>query len=202
MADPASDLTRRLANGVLADEGWAREKLRAHAGRAFSITSGPLSTAYVVLGDGTLDAQSGGGEPDARLSLSPFDLPAFLADPTRFDPLVSAHGDAALIATLRDLAVTLPWFVERSFAKAFGPVAGQRLADVGRALLAFPDHAGQRFGDSVASFARDEANLLARGDQVRAFATESSELAARVDALSERIDRLAASASTANASRR
>jgi ubiquinone biosynthesis protein UbiJ len=202
VADPASDLTRRLANRVLGDEEWAREKLRAHAGRTFSITSGPLATAYVVRGDGTLDAQSGAGDPDARLALSPFDVPSFLADPGRFDALVSAHGDAALVATLRDLAVTLPWFVERSFARAFGPVAGQRLADAGRALLAFPDYAGERFGDSVASFARDEADLLARGDEARAFATESSELAARVDALSERIDRLAASASTTNAPRR
>jgi ubiquinone biosynthesis protein UbiJ len=202
VADPASDLTRRLANRVLGDEEWAREKLRAHAGRTFSITSGPLATAYVVRGDGTLDAQSGAGNPDARLALSPFDVPSFLADPGRFDALVSAHGDAALVATLRDLAVTLPWFVERSFARAFGPVAGQRLADAGRALLAFPDYAGERFGDSVASFARDEADLLARGDEARAFATESSELAARVDALSERIDRLAAPDSTTHAPRR
>ena len=191
MTDPATDLGRRLANRVLADETWAREKLRAHAGRAFSVTSGPLVTAFIVRTDGTLDAMSGSGtRADAELRLSPLDAPAFLADPTRFDSFIKATGDEAFIATLRELAVTLPWFVERAFAKAFGPVVGQRLADTGRALLGFPEYAGQRFTDSVASFARDEANLVACGDEARAFARETSEIAARVDALAERIDRL------------
>jgi ubiquinone biosynthesis protein UbiJ len=193
VTDPASDLTRRLANRVLGDEAWARDKLRVHAGRAFSLTSGPVSTAYVVRTDGTLDALEGGTQsPDAELVLSPFDVPSFLADPSRFDALVRAQGDEGFVATLRELAVTLPWFVERAFAKAFGPVVGQRLADTGRALLGFPEYAQGRLTDSVASFARDEANVVARGDEARAFAREAGELAARVDALAERVDRLIA----------
>jgi len=191
MTDPATGLGRRLANRMLGDEAWAREKLRVHAGRAFSVTSGPFSTAYIVRTDGTLDALSGATQkPDAELHASPFDVPSFLAEPSRFDELVTATGDPLFVATLRELALTLPWFVERAFAKAFGPVVGQRLADTGRALLGFPEYAGHRLTDSVASFARDEANLVARGDEARAFARETSEIAARVDALAERIDRL------------
>ena len=34
--------------------------------------------------------------------------------------------------------------MEQAFARALGPLVGQRAADAGRALLAFPEYAGQR----------------------------------------------------------
>src|SRR6185369_4025826 len=98
---------------------------------------------------------------------------------------------AALAATLKGLAETLPWFVERAFAQALGPVAGQLVADAGRRMLAFPGYAGARIGDSVASYVRDEAALAVTSAQARAFADEVSATADRVDALSRRVDSLA-----------
>jgi ubiquinone biosynthesis protein UbiJ len=194
VTDPATAFGRRLANRVLGHEAWAREKLRVHAGRAFALSSGPVSTAYVVHTDGTLDPLPGAGpQPDAELYVSPLDLPSLLADPARFDTLVRRKGDDALLETLRELAITLPWFVERGFARAFGPIVGQRLADTGRALLGFPEYASGRLTASVASYARDEAGLLARADEARAFADQTAELKARVDTLVDRVDRLAAS---------
>lgn len=193
MTDPATGLGRRLANELLEDEEWAREKLRAHAGRAFALLSGPVATAFVIRDDGMLDAAiTGANAPDVELHVSPFDLPALLADPTRWSTLVTSSGDEALANTLRELAVTLPWFVERGFAKAFGPIVGQRLADTGRALLGFPEYAGGRVAESAASFARDESGLLARGDEAREWAAQSADVAIRVDALAGRIARIEA----------
>jgi ubiquinone biosynthesis protein UbiJ len=193
MTDPAAALGEKLANRVLRDEDWAREKLRPHAGRTFTLACGPLGSGYAVRDDGTLGARAAGDAPaDAEFYLSPLDLPAFLADPSRWDALVTAKGDADLAATLRELAGTLPWFVERAFARALGPVVGQRVADAGRHLLAFPEYAGTRLAENVASYVRDETGLVARGDEARRFADDNAALAARVDALEARIARLAA----------
>ncbi len=193
MTDPAAALGEKLANRVLRDEDWAREKLRPHAGRTFKLACGPLGSGYAVRDDGTLGARAAGDAPaDAEFYLSPLDLPAFLADPSRWDALVTAKGDADLAATLRELAGTLPWFVERAFARALGPVVGQRVADAGRHLLAFPEYAGTRLAENVASYVRDETGLVARGDEARRFADDNAALAARVDALEARIARLAA----------
>jgi ubiquinone biosynthesis protein UbiJ len=189
--DPASALGERVANGLIENEEWAREKLRAHAGRSFLIRSGPVASAFLIQADGTLEAlPARGTTADVELRLSPFDLPAFLAHPDRWDTLVSSTGDPAIGTTLRELAITLPWFVERGFAKAFGPVLGQRFADTGRALLGFPEYAGSRVAENVFSYARDETGVLARGDQMRAFAVDHAEIARRVDTLVERVDRL------------
>jgi ubiquinone biosynthesis accessory factor UbiJ len=192
MKDPASALGERVANGLIANEDWAREKLRAHAGRSFLVRSGPIATAFLIRIDGTLDAlPARGTTPDVELHLSPLDVPALLAHPDRWDTLVSSTGDTALGGTLRELAITLPWFVERGFARAFGPIVGQRLADTGRALLGFPEYAGSRVAENVFSYARDETGVLARGDEARTFAVEQTALATRVDALTERVDRIA-----------
>ena len=137
-------------------------------------------------------APSSSGTPDLKLTLSPLTVPSFLADPTRWDALVNVDGDAALAATLKGLAETLPWFVERAFAGALGPIVGQQVANTGRRLLAFPGYAGERVGASVASYLRDEAPLAATTAEARSFGDEIAATASRVDALAARIDALVA----------
>jgi ubiquinone biosynthesis protein UbiJ len=191
MKDPVSALGERVANGLIESEDWARDKLRAHAGRSFLVRSGPIATAFLIRSDGTLDAlPARGTTADAELGLSPLDVPMLLAHPDRWDALVTTTGDVALAATLRELATTLPWFVERGFAKVFGPIVGQRLADTGRALLGFPEYAGGRLAENVFSYARDETRMLARGDEARAFAVDSAAISTRIEALIERVDRI------------
>ena len=61
----------RLANRMLADQAWAREKLAPFAGRAFSLAVGPVSAAWSIRADGTLEAVPSGTATDLRLALSP-----------------------------------------------------------------------------------------------------------------------------------
>ena len=115
MKDPASALGERVANGLIENEAWARDRLRAHAGRTFLLRSGPLATTFSVRDDGTLEAIPAlGTTPDLELR------PLAARRCRRCWPIRSAGkrwspapGDAALAATLRELAMTLPWFVER-----------------------------------------------------------------------------------------
>jgi ubiquinone biosynthesis protein UbiJ len=181
-----------LANRALEREAWARERLAAHAGRRVTLAVGPLVAPFAIDASGLIDAEPAPGAPDLRLSISPLTLPAFLAAPSRWDEFVVAEGDAEVAATFKDLALTLPWFVEQAFSSLLGPAIGQRAADAGRRLLGFPEYVSERLGDSVASFARDEAGLLARGDEARVFAAEAAKLATRVDALADRLAALEA----------
>ena len=80
--------------------------------------------------------------------------------------------------------------LEETFGKALGPVLGQRVADAGRQLLAFPAYAAERLSQSVGSYARDEAGLLATGRDFRQWQQGVLDVTARVDALAARIDAL------------
>jgi ubiquinone biosynthesis protein UbiJ len=190
--DPA-EAPARLANRMLAGQDWAREKLSPFASRVFTFTVGPLSGAWLVTAEGTLATATGTVPADLRLTLSPWSVPAFLADPTRWSEFVQESGDVEFGGALKDLARTLPWFVEETFAKVLGPIVGQRVADAGRKLLAFPEYAAQRVAESAGSYARDEAGLIARGADFRQWRDEIEAVSARVDALADRIEALAPS---------
>lgn len=191
-----------LANRVLEREVWARERLTAHAGRMFVVAVGPVATALRIDGTGLIESTTlSGVAPDLTLRFSPLIIASFLADPSRWDSLVVTDGDPALAATLRELSLTLPWFVEQALAGALGPIVGQRLADAGRRLLGAPEYAAQRVAESVGSYARDEAGLLARGDEGRSFGQETTALAERVDALEGRLAAVATRLAAALATR-
>ena len=195
--DPAA-LPGAVANHFLAREQWARERLAAHAGRIFVLASAPLATSFAIETDGAVSSTLGAREgADATMRVSPLSVPALLADPARWDELVAAEGDPELIATIKELAVTLPWFVEKAFASVLGPIAGQRVADAGRHLLLFPEYAGSRIGASVAAYARDEGSLATTRADGEAFAADVAALAARADAFAARLDALASRATPA-----
>ena len=183
------NLAEDAINRALEGESWAREKLAAHAGRTVRLTVGPVSRTSAIDADGRLSP--GDAAPDLTLTISPLRLPALLARPERWTELVAAEGDAALAATLAELALTLPWFVEQTLARALGPIAGQQLADAGRRLLALPEYVAQRFGDSLGRYVADETRLVVGAGEARAFAAEVAATSARVDALAARIDALA-----------
>jgi ubiquinone biosynthesis protein UbiJ len=194
--DPA-DAPSHLANRILEQESWAREKLAVYTGRVFTLSVGPLRTAFRVSENGTLEGAPASVTADLALRVSPLNVPALLAQPQRWNEFVREEGDANLGGELKALAQALPWFVEQAFAKTLGPLVGQRVADAGRALLAFPEYAGQRVADSVASYARDEAGLLASAGEMRDFASRVATITERAEALARRIDMLAGSAQNA-----
>ncbi len=177
-----------LANRALEHEAWARDRLAVHAGKKLRIRMGPAS-ATLEIGDGGKLVRSDAA-PDLTLTISPLRVPPLLARPERFSELVEADGDPELSATLADLAITLPWWVEQTFARVLGPVAGTRIADAGRALLQLPGHAAASFGASVRDYVRDETHLAVTRAQLDAFESDVSALAERVEALSASVDAL------------
>jgi ubiquinone biosynthesis protein UbiJ len=182
-----------LANRVLGREAWARACLAAHAGRVFVVAAGPVATAMRIGASGAIEvAPRPGGEPDLTLTISPLSVPLLLANPKRWDEFVAVEGDPALATTLKGLAETLPWFVERALAAALGPIVGQRVADAGRRLLALPEYAGRRIGAGLASYAREQTGFAADAAQARSLGDEIAATAARVEAVAARVDALAA----------
>ena len=185
-------LADAAANRLLEREPWARARLAPFAGRSFVLRVGPAVAGFRIDEHGLLEtAPLAGATPDLALALSPFNVPAFLADPKRWNEFVTEEGDVELGGALKELARTLPWFVERLFSRSLGPIVGQRVADAGRRLLGFPEYAATRVAANVGSYARDEAQVLAHPADLRALADETALLAARIDALDARVESLA-----------
>lgn len=180
-----------LANRMLERESWARQRLCVHGGRSFAMISGPVVAAMRIDQSGLLASYAlAEGAPDLRLSISPWAVPGFLSDPSRWDSAVTAEGDAALASTLRELAQTTPFWVEQLFSRLLGPIVGLRLAGAGRHALAFPDHAAERIAGSVASYLRDQTGMFASGEDARLFAEQVAVIDQRAQVLAARLDAL------------
>jgi ubiquinone biosynthesis protein UbiJ len=179
-------LAADAANRALQGEAWAREQLAAHAGGVLTIASGPFASTFSILGDGAFAEAPAGAVPTLTLTISPLAMPALAAEPSRWRSTVRADGDQALAATLESIAQTFPWFVERALARAFGPIAGQAIADAGRTLLAIPAAVSHQAAAGVAQFASEADAVAHRGD-FAAFSCGTVEAEERVAALAARI---------------
>ncbi len=189
--DPG-EVPRYLANRLLGEHEWARAKLAPFSSRVVAVDVGPLHARWTVAAEGTLASATAETPADLQLTISPLSVPALLAEPSRWNQLVVETGDAQLGGVLKDLAQTAPWLVEELLADALGPIVGQRAANLGRDLLKFPGYAAERLTESAVSYARDEAQLLARADDMRRFTATVEDVAARVDAMATRVAALMA----------
>ena len=81
-------LAPAIVNRALEQESWAQTSLATHAGRTFAIVVGPVTTRLAIDASGKVAAAPrGGSPPDLTLALSPFSVPAFLANPRAPWPL-------------------------------------------------------------------------------------------------------------------
>ncbi len=142
------------------------------AGRVFTFTVGPLSGAWLVTADGTLATRRRAPCPRTfgsrcRRGRCPRSSPI----PTRWSEFVQEDGRRRVRRRAQGprahAAVVRRGDVREGRS---GPIVGQRVADAGRKLLAFPEYAAQRVAESAGSYARDEAGLIARGADFRQLA--------------------------------
>jgi ubiquinone biosynthesis protein UbiJ len=181
------------ANHLLAGETWARDKLAQHAGKAFTLASGLFVVELSVTADGAFQpvfSRAAESERHAasesivlQLTLPISAIPLWLAAPERWGELIEHQGDAALAACLSDIGTTAPWLIERELGRLLGPIAGQRLARLGRAFLDFPAYAASRLAHSVASYATEDSGPLPTGAAARALALQISAVEGRTSAL-------------------
>ncbi len=73
-----------------------------------------------------------------------------------------------------------------------GPVAGQRVADFGRAALGWPADAAARWHASITRWLHDETDAFVGRDEGAVFASTTAALARDVDALAARVAALEA----------
>src|SRR6266511_3262807 len=94
-------LAADVINRVLEREGWARERLVAHAGRTLRIDVGPASRTAAIAADGRFSQSE--AAPDLTLTISPLRLPALLAQPERWNERVALSAASPSAATRRGL---------------------------------------------------------------------------------------------------
>ena len=201
LSGPPLSAVLAALNHLLAQQGWARAKLRMFAGRTLRLGVDPTSPlaliapplAAVVADDGLVRPTSAAvGRADGTLWFRPSF--AALSDGLKGGAVaLSRHlrieGDVMFAATLGELAQHLRWDAEEDASRVIGDIAAHRLFS---GLQAARDRLGRRLKrtrSAVVEAMTTEQPMLVATAQANALSAALAELDRATTALEARVQR-------------
>lgn len=168
---PLAQTALSALNHVLRQQDWARDRLRAHAGRSVRMTVvtplGEVSSDARIADDGTLEATTA-AEPTVTLTLTPsIDAVFGLLDkgPQGLGGALRVDGDVMLAAAVGEIAQHLRWDVEEDLSRVLGDRVAHRVGEAAREGARQADDLRGRVETGVRQFLVDEdRQLVARAD--------------------------------------
>lgn len=177
----------RALNALLARESWARERLRAHAGKSVRLDLAGFSLALRIASGGSVHLHDD-AMPAVKVTVASDRLRLLLSDdPQQRMQAVHIEGEAALAHVVADLARDLRWDVEDDLAQLLGDLPAGMLLGGLRQLHAVFQETGVRLAENATEYATHEAHLLTGQDQLSSFETDLRQLNVDMEACAERI---------------
>lgn len=187
-----SSLFLSATNHLLAQAGWARQRLQPHAGRTARLVLSPVAEIdFSVANDGQLAEWSGEEAPEVSLRLAVADLPRLLVDGLETAMRhVRIEGNAEFAEALGFVFRHLRWDAEEDLSRLFGDIAAHRLVEGGRKVVDEGRRSLERASGNVAEYLTEESTLLVPRKALPAFAEEVVALRDTVARLDKRVARL------------
>ena len=169
-----SSLFLSATNHLLAQAGWARQRLQPHAGRTARLVLSPVAEIdFSVANDGQLAEWSGEEAPEVSLRLAVADLPRLLVDGLETAMRhVRIEGNAEFAEALGFVFRHLRWDAEEDLSRLFGDIAAHRLVEGGRKAIDEGRRGLERASGNVAEYLTEESTLLVPRRALPAFAEE------------------------------
>ncbi len=179
-------------NHLLAQEAWARDALRLHAGKEACIDTGHLQLRLRVARDGMFETSQDERPANVTIRVKLADLPLIAQNRDRAFSYVKIEGDAEFANTISALSKGLRWDAEFDLERLVGPLAARGLVQGSRGAAQGVLGAGRRIAENLAEFLLDERQVLIRPAQVGEFAADVVRLRDDVERTAKRIAKLEA----------
>jgi ubiquinone biosynthesis protein UbiJ len=168
---PLAQTALSALNHVLRQQDWARDRLRAHAGRTVRMVVesplGPVSSEARIAADGTLEVATVAA-PTVTLTLVPSIDALFGAlrdGPKGLTGHLKVDGDVMVAAAVGEIAQYLRWDVEEDLSRVVGDRVAHRVGETAREGVRQADDLRGRFETGMRQFLVDEdRQLVARPD--------------------------------------
>jgi ubiquinone biosynthesis protein UbiJ len=178
-------------NHVLRSEAWARDRLSTFAGETVEVRPAFLPALRLrIEADGTV-SPAPEGPPALAIHVKPDAPAAALRGEDHLLRAVEVTGNAKLAEAVMGLVRHLRWDFEEDLSRLVGDIAAHRIAEGLRGLAAWAPDAAQRFSESFAAYATDEAKLLLGRPELEGFAADVARLRDAVERLDAKVRRLA-----------
>jgi len=173
-------------NHVLRQQVWARDRLRAHAGRVvrMAVVSplGRVRAEARIAADGTLETTSSEA-PSVTLVLTPSVNAVF--DTLRGGPQALAghlkvEGDAMVAAAVAEIAQHLRWEIEEDLSRLVGDALAHRAGQTVRDLSVRSSEVRERMSSGLRQFLVEDGHQLIESSHMRALSQALTELDLRL----------------------
>ncbi|HVT33436.1 MAG TPA: SCP2 sterol-binding domain-containing protein [Rhodanobacteraceae bacterium] len=174
-----------------------RLALRELDGRAITLSfrDTPFAMRIAVAGDRLTIGPAFEGDSGLRVAASPFALLGLALASGRNEGVtpgkIEIAGDADLARRVERIASRFAPDFDEAFARAFGDVAGFRIARALRSALAGTRNASRAFARDAATFLTEESRDLVAKVEIEEFLDEVDQLRERADRVEARVRRVA-----------
>lgn len=160
-------------NHLLADERWARDRLKPFAGRIARLQSGTFNVGFGITAEGTFSvAGKKSPQPDVTITL-PADAPIrALIDRAGLLAAVQINGAADLAECLGFVLRHLRWDVENDLSPLVGDIAAHRIVQGSRQLAAWHLNQARNLALNLAEYLTEENPLIAQTRAISGFRTD------------------------------
>jgi ubiquinone biosynthesis protein UbiJ len=170
---PLAQMALSALNHVLRQQAWARDRLRAHAGRTVRIVVatplGPARADARIADEGMLEVAEV-ASPTVTLSMTPSidALFGILRDgPRGLTGHLKVDGDVMVAAAVGEIAQHLRWDVEEDLSKVFGDRVAHRMGETVREGVRQSDELRGRVETGLRQFLVQEDPQLVGHEDLR-----------------------------------
>lgn len=183
-------LSATALNHLLAQSGWATQRLQRFAGKTARFNVAPFSFAWTVQPDGSLLMAADSASPDVVCNIAPSLLPRLVLQDEAAFSQINSSGDASLLAEIFYLSRHLRWDAAEDISHVTGDVAAERLVQLARAKQQQVRDGSLNLAQALAEYWTEEQPLLAKPVHIAGFVSQVDKLRDDVARLELRINRL------------
>jgi ubiquinone biosynthesis protein UbiJ len=177
-------------NHLIAQSGWAAERLRRFAGKTARFDVPPFVFSCTVKPDGLLQEAARDANPDAALSIAPSLLPRLALDDADAFSGIAAKGDAAFIEEIVFLLRNLKWDAAEDLSRVTGDVAAERIVGLAKAGGREIRNVALNLSGALAEYWTEERPLIAKPHDLSEFARSVARLDEDLARLEARVEKL------------
>lgn len=177
-------------NHLLAQEPWARDALRTHAGKVVCIDASPVVLRLQATSDGYVDTVAGDTVASVTIRVKLSDLPLIAQNRDRAFSYVQLEGDADFANTISQLVKSLRWEAEHDLEKVVGPVAAVRMVQGAKSLFGAFLTGNRKLAENTAEYLLEENPVLVRPEVTEDFGADVTRLRDDVERFAKRLANL------------
>ena len=183
-------LSAAALNHLLAQGGWAPQRLAEFAGKTARFNIAPFSFAFTVQEDGLVSTASAETSADATCTVPPSLLPRLAVQDEAAFAQIQTSGDAALLSEIFYLSKNLHWDAAEDISHVTGDIAAERIVQFASTAQQQISDSARNLSEALAEYWTEERPLVAKSTPINSFVKQVDTLRDDVARLEQRISRL------------